>query len=106
MSSFITKIVPGSDLLRVAQADLAERRGNIQEADQIWQTFLAERHSTTGHIMYLRYDGAGEEELYDLTVCLLACVLCVKLHGFKRNKNTEVNSLAAVGSSSRVRFRV
>lgn len=54
-----TKIIPGSDLLRVAQADLAERRGNIEEANQVWKTFLSERHSTTGHIMYLRYAFRG-----------------------------------------------
>lgn len=48
------KVIPGSDLLRVAQADLEERRGRIEEADRVWKAFLGDRGSTTGHVMYLR----------------------------------------------------
>ncbi|CAN0523045.1 unnamed protein product, partial [Laminaria digitata] len=48
------KVIPESDLLRVAQADLEERRGRISEADRVWKAFLGDRGSTTGHVMYLR----------------------------------------------------
>lgn len=51
---FFVQVIPGSDLLRVAQADLEERRGRIEEADAAWKAFLKDRRSTTGHIMYLR----------------------------------------------------
>lgn len=49
------QVIPGSDLLRIAQADLEERRGKVEEAEVIWKAFLAERHSTVGHVVYLRY---------------------------------------------------
>ncbi|CAM9717905.1 unnamed protein product [Scytosiphon promiscuus] len=49
------EVIPGSDLLRVAQADLEERRGRIEEADGLWKAFLKDRRSTTGHVMYLRF---------------------------------------------------
>ncbi|CBN77606.1 conserved unknown protein [Ectocarpus siliculosus] len=49
------EVIPGSDLLRVAQADLEERRGRIEEADAAWKAFLKDRRSTTGHVMYLRF---------------------------------------------------
>lgn len=48
------KVIPESDLLRVAQADLEEKRGRLDEADRTWKAFLRDRCSTTGHIMYLR----------------------------------------------------
>ncbi|CAN0184375.1 unnamed protein product [Ascophyllum nodosum] len=49
------QVIPESDLLRVAQADLEERRGRIEEADRRWKAFLRDRCSTTGHIMYQRF---------------------------------------------------
>lgn len=49
------QVIPESDLLRVAQADLEERRGRVEEADIVWKAFVADRGSTTAHVMYLRY---------------------------------------------------
>ncbi|CAM9511968.1 unnamed protein product, partial [Discosporangium mesarthrocarpum] len=49
------QVIPGSDLLRIAQADMEERRGLIEAADSLWKLFLRERNSTTGYIMYQRF---------------------------------------------------
>lgn len=51
----LAKVIPGSDLLRVAHADLEERRGRVEEADRVWKAYLRDHNSTTGHVMYLRY---------------------------------------------------
>lgn len=64
------KVIPGSDLLRVAQADLEERRGRIEEADSLWKAFLKDRRSTTGHVMYLRLVSSLSNSS---TVLLLDC---------------------------------